>query len=91
MFACGDAAAVPDLTGPGQVTADDRAARAAAGDARGAHNVAASSGSARRRPYKHRDLGFLVDLGGYDAAANPLRVPLSGLPAKVVTRGYHLS
>ncbi|NED53761.1 NAD(P)/FAD-dependent oxidoreductase, partial [Micromonospora aurantiaca] len=24
------------------------------------------------------------------AAANPLHVPLSGLPAKAVTRGYHL-
>jgi NADH dehydrogenase len=42
-------------------------------------------------PYKHRDLGFVVDLAGKDAAANPpLRIPLSGLPAKIVTRGYHL-
>ena len=32
----------------------------------------------------------MVDLGGFDAAANPLRVPLAGFPAKVVTRGYHL-
>jgi NADH dehydrogenase len=31
-----------------------------------------------------------VDLGGRDAAANPLGVPLSGLPAKAVTRAYHL-
>jgi NADH dehydrogenase len=43
------------------------------------------------RPYKHRDLGFVVDLGGTDAAAEPLHIPLSGLPAKVVTRGYHLA
>src|SRR5690606_28676371 len=40
--------------------------------------------------YKHRDLGFVVDLGGTQAAANPLRIPLAGLPAKIVTRGYHL-
>ena len=33
----------------------------------------------------------MVDLGGYDAAADPLGVPLGGFPAKVVTRGYHLS
>ena len=26
-----------------------------------------------------------------EAAANPLHVPLSGLPAKAVTRGYHLA
>ena len=41
--------------------------------------------------YKHRDLGFLVDLGGLAAAANPLNIPLSGLAANVVTRAYHLS
>jgi NADH:ubiquinone reductase (H+-translocating) len=32
----------------------------------------------------------VVDLGGTQAAANPLGVPLSGLAAKAVTRGYHL-
>ena len=47
-------------------------------------------GQGRRRAYKHHDLGFVVDLGGLDAAANPLGIPLSGFPAKVVTRGYHL-
>src|SRR5919197_5207779 len=56
-----------------------------------AHNVAASLGHGRRRPYRHHDLGFVVDLAGVKAAANPLRVPLSGLPAKLVTRGYHLA
>jgi NADH dehydrogenase len=43
------------------------------------------------REYKHHDLGFLVDLGGLAAAANPLGVPLSGPAANAVTRGYHLS
>jgi NADH dehydrogenase len=32
----------------------------------------------------------VVDLGGTQAAANPLRVPLAGLPAKTVARGYDL-
>jgi NADH dehydrogenase len=32
----------------------------------------------------------VVDLGGLDAAANPVGVPLSGVVAKAVTRGYHL-
>jgi NADH dehydrogenase len=36
-------------------------------------------------------LGFLVDLGGLAAAANPLNVPLSGPAANAATRGYHLS
>jgi NADH dehydrogenase len=56
-----------------------------------ARNVAASLGKGTARPYKHRDLGFLVDLGGLSAAANPLHVPLSGPPANFVTRCYHLS
>jgi NADH dehydrogenase len=55
-----------------------------------AHNIAASYGLGRRRPYKHRALGFVVDLGGTKAAANPAGIPLAGLPAKAVTRGYHL-
>ena len=56
-----------------------------------ARNVAASLGKGTAQPYKHSDLGFLVDLGGLAGAANPLHIPLSGLPANVVTRGYHLS
>ena len=40
---------------------------------------------------EHHDLGFLVDLGRLSAAANPLRIPLSGPPASAVTRAYHLS
>jgi NADH dehydrogenase len=32
----------------------------------------------------------VVDLGGTQAAANPLGIRLSGTPAKAVTRGYHL-
>ena len=32
----------------------------------------------------------VVDLGGTQAAANPIGLPLAGLPAKAVARGYHL-
>jgi NADH:quinone reductase (non-electrogenic) len=89
MFACGDTAAVPDLTRPGELTAMT-AQHAERQGRRAARNVAASLGRGRRAPYKHHDLGFVVDLGGMQAAANPLHLPLSGFPAKVVTRGYHL-
>ena len=89
IVACGDAAAVPDSTRPGEVTAMTgqhavRQGRLAA------HHVVASLGLGSPKPYKHRDLGFVVDLGGLDAVANPLGVALEGLPAKAVTRGYHL-
>lgn len=89
VFACGDAAAVPDLTRPGEVT-PMTAQHAERQGRRAAHNVAASFGTGERKPYVHKDLGFVVDLGGIDAAANPLQIPLGGLPAKAVTRGYHL-
>jgi NADH dehydrogenase len=89
VFACGDAAAVPDLTRPGEVT-PMTAQHAERQGKRAAGNIAASFGYGELTPYKHNDLGFLVDLGGRDAAANPLHVPLAGLAAKVVTRGYHL-
>ena len=89
VFACGDAAAVPDPARPGQVTSMT-AQHAVRQGALAARNVAASLGHGHPTPYRHRDLGFLVDLGGRDAAANPLHVALSGLPAKAVTRSYHL-
>jgi NADH:ubiquinone reductase (H+-translocating) len=89
IYACGDCAAVPDLTRPGQVcgmTAQhaERQGRLVA------RNVAASLGHGSATPYKHHDLGFLVDLGGTAAAANPLNIPLSGPAANAVTRAYHL-
>jgi NADH:ubiquinone reductase (H+-translocating) len=89
IYACGDAAAVPDLTRPGEITPmtaqhAERQGRLAAA------NIAASYGQGVRRRYRHRDLGFVVDLGDGAAAANPLGVPLAGRPAKLVTRGYHL-
>ena len=93
IFACGDAAAVPDLTRPGEFTMMT-AQHAERQGKLAASNVAASlgvgGGRIRRRPYKHHDLGFVVDLGGAKAAANPVGVPLSGVTAKAVTRGYHL-
>ena len=89
VFACGDVAAVPDLTRPGEIT-PMTAQHAQRQGVRAALNIAASFGIGDRRPYEHHDLGFVVDLGGWTSAADPLHIPLSGLPAKVVARGYHL-
>jgi NADH dehydrogenase len=89
VYACGDCAAVPDLTRPGQICG--MTAQHATRQGRlVARNVAASLGHGTRKEYKHGDLGFLVDLGGMAAAANPLNVPLSGPAANALTRGYHL-
>ncbi|MFI1329127.1 NAD(P)/FAD-dependent oxidoreductase [Streptomyces sp. NPDC020845] len=89
VLACGDAAAVPDLTRPGQFTPMTAQHAQRQGKVAG-RNVAATLGYGTRRPYKHHDLGFTVDLGGVQGAANPLHVPLSGPVANLVTRGYHL-
>ncbi|POX50848.1 FAD-dependent oxidoreductase [Streptomyces sp. Ru71] len=90
VFACGDAAAVPDPAKPGAYTPMTAQHAWRQGKLAGL-NVAASLSGGELRPYAHRDMGFVVDLGGVQAAANPLGVPLSGAPAGLVTRGYHLA
>ena len=89
VFAAGDAAAAPDLTRPGQLTAMTAQHAQRQGKA-AARNVAATLGHGTRKPYKHRDFGFVVDLGGWQAVANPLHIPVSGPLAAIITRGYHL-
>ncbi|WP_037306278.1 NAD(P)/FAD-dependent oxidoreductase [Amycolatopsis orientalis] len=89
VYACGDAAAVPDLTRPGEYTPMTAQHAERQGKLAG-RNVAASLGHGSHGTYRHNDLGFVVDLGAHQAAANPLHIPLSGLAAKAVTRGYHL-
>ena len=89
VLAADDAAAAPDLTRPGQLTAMTAQHAQRQGKA-AARNVAATLGHRTRKPYKHRDLGFVVDLGGWQAVANPLHIPVSGPPANLITRAYHL-
>jgi NADH:ubiquinone reductase (H+-translocating) len=89
VFSAGDAAAVPDLTNPGQITPPT--AQHAIRQAKVlANNVAASLGHGKKKDYRHRNMGMVVDLGPRYAVANPLNVQLSGYPAKIVTRAYHL-
>ncbi|MFR9721896.1 NAD(P)/FAD-dependent oxidoreductase [Streptomyces sp. MS19] len=90
VFACGDAAAVPDLTKPPGAFTPMTAQHAWRHGKTAARNVAARYGMGERRPYVHHDKGFVVDLGGFQAAADPLHVNLSGPLAGAVTRGYHL-
>lgn len=89
VFAAGDAAAVPDLTQPGEIT-PPTAQHATRQGKTLARNVAATLGYGTKKLYKHRNMGLVVDLGPGYAVANPLNVALSGFPAKVVTRAYHL-
>lgn len=91
VFALGDAAAVPDLSKPGQdATCPPTAQHAARQGKTAADNVTAALRGQPPTPYRHRDLGLVVDLGGTDAVSKPLGVELSGLAAQAVARGYHL-
>jgi NADH dehydrogenase len=89
VFSAGDAAAVPDVTRPGNITPPTAQHAIRQGKVL-ADNVAASLGYGKKREYKHHNMGLVVDLGPHHAVANPLGVHLSGFPAKFVTRGYHL-
>ncbi len=89
LFSGGDVAAVPDLVNPGKITPPTAQHALRQGHAL-ARNVAASLGAGTAKDYRHRDLGLVVDLGPGYAVADPLGLRLSGLPAKAVTRGYHL-
>jgi NADH dehydrogenase len=95
VWAAGDAAAVPDLAARrrGGDGPPDTAPTAQHAQRQGrvmGRNIAAALGIGRPRAYRHTDLGLVADLGGWDAVARPLGVPLTGPPAKVITRGYHL-
>jgi NADH dehydrogenase len=55
-----------------------------------ARNIVAKIEYQAMSPYKHYNLGLVVDLGGSDAVAKPLGLTLRGCLAKIVTRAYHL-
>jgi len=94
IIALGDSAAVPDLArqrhGVAGAVCPPTAQHAQRQGKVAADNVVAGIRGTARHQYFHKDLGLVVDLGGPRAVARPLGVPLSGLPAQVATRGYHL-
>lgn len=91
VFALGDAAAVPDLVKGGDAICPPTAQHAMRQGWAAARNLTAMVRGFPLHDYKHKDLGLVVDLGGMKAVSKPLGIPLSGLPAQVVARGYHLS
>ncbi|MEU3742138.1 NAD(P)/FAD-dependent oxidoreductase [Streptomyces sp. NPDC032198] len=90
VFALGDAAAVPDLVKGGCAICPPTAQHAMRQGWAAAKNVTAALRGAALTPYRHKDMGLVVDLGGIQAVSKPMGVQLTGLPAQVVARGYHL-
>ncbi|MFI7385386.1 NAD(P)/FAD-dependent oxidoreductase [Streptomyces sp. NPDC049813] len=90
VFALGDAAAVPDLVKGGDAVCPPTAQHAMRQGWAAARNVLAAVRRTPMTPYRHKDLGLVVDLGGIQAVSKPMGVQLTGLPAQIVARGYHL-
>ncbi|MFG2999579.1 NAD(P)/FAD-dependent oxidoreductase [Streptomyces sp. NPDC048340] len=92
VFALGDSAAVPDLAkGEDGALCPPTAQHAMRQGHTLADNIVATLRHQPLRPYVHKDLGLVVDLGGADAVSKPLGIALRGLPAQAVARGYHWS
>ncbi|WP_083913515.1 NAD(P)/FAD-dependent oxidoreductase [Nocardia concava] len=90
VWALGDAAAVPDLAAGPDKQCPPTAQHAMRQGKHMAKNLLATLRGGQVTPYRHPDLGLVVDLGGRDALARPLKIGLRGVPAQFVTRGYHL-
>ncbi|MFF9569640.1 NAD(P)/FAD-dependent oxidoreductase [Streptomyces sp. NPDC014685] len=91
VFALGDCAAVPDLSKGDGAVCPPTAQHAMRQGRRAAANLIATLRNQPLRPYVHKDLGLVVDLGGKDAVSKPLGVEMHGIAAQAVARGYHWS
>lgn len=91
IFALGDCAAVPDLSKGDGAVCPPTAQHAMRQGRRLADNLIATLRHQPLKPYVHKDLGLVVDLGGKDAVSKPLGVELHGITAQAVARGYHWS
>jgi NADH:ubiquinone reductase (H+-translocating) len=89
IWAIGDCAAVPNPADPGR-PCPPTAQHAMRQGTHAARNVAAALGHGRRRPFRFRTIGLVVDLGRRQAVAKILGVKLRGSPAWSCARGYHL-
>src|SRR5690606_23823808 len=82
VFALGDSAAVPDTARGDGAVCPPTAQHALRQGRHVAENVIATLRGRPTRPYVHKDLGLVVDLGGTDAVSKPLGFELHGLPAQ---------
>ncbi|WP_406378890.1 NAD(P)/FAD-dependent oxidoreductase [Streptomyces sp. NBC_01618] len=91
IFALGDCAAVPDLSKGGGAVCPPTAQHAMRQGRRLADNLIATLRHQPLKPYVHKDLGLVVDLGGKDAVSKPIGFEMHGVAAQAVARGYHWS
>ena len=89
-WGAGDSAAVPDLTAPGR-TCPPNAQHAVRQARRLADNLLAVLRGRQPRPYRHADAGSVASLGLHQGVAQVGGLRLTGYPAWLVHRAYHLS
>ncbi|WP_131737196.1 NAD(P)/FAD-dependent oxidoreductase [Actinomadura roseirufa] len=90
VYAAGDNAAVPDLSGTGEFTAPN-AQHAVRQARRLGDNIVADLRGKPRKPYVHAYVGSVAGLGLHKGVANVYGIKLRGLPAWFMHRTYHLS
>lgn len=90
VYAAGDNAAVPDLTGTGEFTAPN-AQHAVRQARRLGDNIVADLRGKPRKPYVHAYVGSVASLGLHKGVANVYGLKVRGLPAWFMHRTYHLS
>ena len=90
VWAIGDAAAVPDPAKDFKAPTPPTAQHSIRQGRLVARNVAAAIGGGRRRPFRYKTKGVVVDLGRRKAVADTLGIKWRGTPAWLITRTYHL-
>jgi NADH:quinone reductase (non-electrogenic) len=88
-WAAGDAAAVPDLVRLGAYTTPNAQHAVRQGKLL-AKNIVACLRGRRFRPYRHRSLGTVATLGLGTGIFQSGRIVVTGLPAWLIHRGYHV-
>jgi NADH dehydrogenase len=89
-WGAGDAAAVPDVTHPGELCSPS-AQHAVRQARRLADNIVATLRGKPVAEYRHRHVGSVASLGLHKGVAQVYGVKLRGLPAWFMHRTYHLS
>ena len=91
VWAVGDAAAVPDPAKDFKLATPTTAQHAIRQGRLAARNVAASISGGRRRPFRYKTKGVVVDLGRRKAVADTMGIKWRGTPAFIIARTYHLA
>jgi NADH dehydrogenase len=91
VWALGDAAAVPDPAKKRQQATPPTAQHAIRQGKRAGHNVAASIGDGKVKPFTYKTKGVFVDMGQGQAVATTLGIRWRGLLAWWLARSYHLA